>query len=85
MKDSSQTSASKRETMIDWFVGSILNSKIEVTEELMGFMVLKAGEYLMTKGGPPSWEEWCLMGEASQDAFRTAIGDINVRRALESK
>ena len=82
--DSSQTSPSKRETMIDWFMGSILNSKIEVTDELMGFMVMKAGEYMMTKG-MPSWEEWCLLGEASQDAFRTVIGDATVRKALEQK
>ena len=79
------TSPSKRETLLDWFVGSVLLQKIEVTDEFMEMLTDKAGEYMMTRGRMPEWEEWCLLGEASKEAFRTALGNVVIRQALEKK
>ena len=72
--------------MLDWFLGYILPMKIEVTDDLVEFAGRKAGEYLMTHGGTPSWDEWCLLSDVSKEAFKTALGDIAIRKALtESK
>lgn len=69
--------------MLDWFLGGILTSKIDVTDELMEFMIIKAGEYLMTRGATPSWEEWNLLGGASQEAFKAAMDAIAIKKALD--
>lgn len=69
--------------MLDWFLGTILPMKIQVDAELVEFASRKAGEFLITRGATPSWEEWNLLSDVSKEAFKTAIGDIAVRNALE--
>ncbi len=74
-----------RKTSLDWFVGTILGTEIDLTPELYTLMKMRATEYINVSGGLPQWNEWVMLGQGSRDAFMEALSDMRIRSALDSK
>lgn len=71
-------------TVIDWYLADMIQTEIEVSEELYGAMVLNAVEFLKANGSV-DWKAWSMLGEASRKAFAEAGERIRVRAVLQDR
>lgn len=74
----------KEYATVDWFIADVANATVEVTDELVDAMMLRATEYLLANGSVP-WDRWAMLDPLSRAAFVEAAEAIRVRRALEAK
>lgn len=69
---------------LDWFLADIVNTELEVSDELFEALVQHATNFLMA-GGVMTWERYAMLGEASREAFKQAASNLKIRSALETK
>lgn len=76
------TEPTTKKTTLDWFLGTILSTEIEVTPALEELLKKRCMEYLMVHQSLPAWEQWVMLGQATRDAFTDCLEDFNAMRGL---